>query len=308
MIFFKSTGTAVLLLFVFASCTPQDSPDPGFLPAAPISFTGSTEDPATRTTLRDGTHTYWEAVSDRIGMFSAQGRTSQEDDPPACNVPFTPQNSASSSEFTGSMYWGEAHAEHTFYAYYPYDSDYSGGPAAVPISMPNLQFQSGANSSSHIGPLDYMVAGPVTVNAPGTPGEVAEAVGLTFHHVFALIEFKITGNGEQLSRVDLLGSQPLAFSGGTIDITQDPGTGNYTIKDIGGTSTKTSVIFISPITLSSTPASIFMMIVPGTHDTARIEITSNGTLKTLTKTPPTGGFVRGIKYRVTLDEEDFETT
>ncbi|MFA7020831.1 MAG: fimbrillin family protein, partial [Bacilli bacterium] len=131
MNFFKSTGTAVLLLFVFASCTPQDSPDSGFLPAAPISFTGSTEDPATRTTLRDGTHTYWEAVSDRIGMFSAQGRTSQEDDPPACNVPFTAQNSASSSEFTGSMYWGEAEAEHTFYAYYPYDSDYSGGPAAV---------------------------------------------------------------------------------------------------------------------------------------------------------------------------------
>jgi len=309
MKFIKSTGTAVLLFVLFfASCTPQNTPDPGFLPAAPISFTGSTEYPASRTTLRDETRTYWKGGSDQIGMFSAQGRTSQEGTPPAYNVPFTAQNSASSSEFTGSMYWGEAGAEHTFYAYYPYDSDYSGGPAAVPIALSNIQFQTGANSSSHIGSLDFMVGGPVRVNAPGTPREVADAVGLTFHHVFALIEFKITGSGEQLSRVDLWGSQPLAFGGGTIDITQDPGEANYTITDNERTSTKVSVTFISPITLYSTPVSIFMMILPGTQDTARIEITSNGTLKTLTKTPPAGGFVRGIKYQVTLDHADFETT
>jgi hypothetical protein len=50
-----------------------------------------------------------------------------------------------------------------------------------------------------------------------------------------------------------------------------------------------------------------MMILPGTQETSRIEITSNGTLKTLTKTPPAGGFMRGQKYVVTLDEGDFET-
>jgi len=93
-------------------------------------------------------------------MFSAQGRATQDGDPPANNVPFTAQNSASSSEFTGSMYRGEAGAEHTFYAYYPYDSDYSGGPTAVPISLSSLRIQSGANNSSHIGPLDFMVGGP----------------------------------------------------------------------------------------------------------------------------------------------------
>jgi hypothetical protein len=307
MKFLKHTETAVLLFFVFASCTPRNTPDPGFTAMAPISFTGSTEDPASRTTLRDETRTYWKGGSDQIGMFSAQGRTSQGGTPPAYNVPFTAQNSASSSAFTGSMYWGEAGAEHTFYAYYPYDSGYSGGPTAVPVSLSSVQFQSGANNSSHIGPLDFMVGGAVKVNAPGTPGQVAEAVGLTFHHVFALIEFRITGSGEQLSRVDLWGSHPLGFSGGTIDITQDPGAGNYTITDKVSTSTKMSVTFISPITLSTTPVSVFMMILPGTQETSRIEITSNGTLKTLTKTPPAGGFMRGQKYVVTLDEGDFET-
>ena len=110
----KNTGAAFLLLFVITSCIPQEAPDPDMTPGNLISINGSMEEPGTRTTLSEGIHTHW-VSGDEIGLFSVRGSTW------SINSPYTAQNSASTSEFTGVMEWGAASTSHTFYAYYPYD-------------------------------------------------------------------------------------------------------------------------------------------------------------------------------------------
>ncbi len=291
----KNTGAAYLLLFVITSCTPQEAPEPGMTPGTLISITGSPEEPDTRTTLSSGIQTNW-VSGDNIGLFSVRGSTWSN------NLPYTAQNSASTSEFTGDMEWGAASTAHTFYAYYPYDSG-SNTATAVPFYLSSVQFQSGANSTSHItGEVDFLIAEPMTVLSPPEAGEISQAVSLTFNHLFSLIEFQVIGMGS-LSRVELLGSNPLTCGAGTVDITQNPGTGNYSVNiQPGQWNAYAYVVLSSPVSLSSAdPVSIYMMVLPGTQETTTIRCKIDDSEYILEKTPPAGGFIRGKKYVVTAD-------
>lgn len=291
----KKTGAAFLLLFVITSCIPHEAPDPDMTPGNLISINGSMEEPGTRTTLSEGIHTNW-VSGDYIGLFSDEVNSGYN------NSPYTAQNSASTSEFTGEMEWGAASTSHTFYAYYPYDGDASIA-TAVPFYLSSVQFQSGANSTSHItGENDFLIAEPVTVLSPSEVGAISPAVDLTFNHLFSLIEIQVIGMGS-LSRVELLGTAPLTCGSGTVDITQDPGDGNYSVNiPDGHGNAYAAVALFSPISLSSdVPVSIYMMVLPGTHETTTIRCKISDSEYILNKTPPTGGFIRGKKYVVTAD-------
>ncbi len=291
----KNTGAAFLLLFVITSCIPQEAPDPDMTPGNLISINGSMEEPGTRTTLSEGIHTHWVSV-DEIGLFSVRGSTW------SINSPYTAQNSASTSEFTGVMEWGAASTSHTFYAYYPYDGG-SNTVTAIPFILSSVQSQSGANSTSHItGGVDFLIAEPVTVLSPPEVGAISPAVGLTFNHLFSLIEIQVIGMGS-LSRVELLGTAPLTCGSGTVDITQNPGTGNYSVNIPDGQGiTYAAVQLSSSVSLSSEdPVSIYMLVLPGTHESTTIRCKISDNEYILNKTPPTGGFIRGKKYVVTAD-------
>jgi hypothetical protein len=291
---------ACLLFVLPTACKHQESPDPGFTSVGSINITASTDDPETKTTL-SGLESHWEAGTDKIGIFSTQARTTQDGTPPANNVAFTAQNSAKSAAFSGTLYWGAASTEHTFYAYYPYDAGYARNQTAVPVSLSSAQFQSQAGDTDHVGALDFMVASPVTVTSPAEAGAIAESVNLTFHHLFALIEFQITGSG-QLTQVSLTGADPLAFGSGTLDLTQSPGATSYTITK-SGTSNHVTITLGTPITLTGTPVSIFMMVLPGAQSgNMKIALKTGGTWKEMSKAPPAGGFARGQKYVVELSE------
>ena len=296
--------SAVLLVTAINACTLQEVPDPTngggtiTITAQTVQKQDVTNVPGTKTTL-SGVETHWKGVddydgnADKIGIFSPQARTTDGGSDPIKNAEFTAQTSAKSSSFNGSMYWGN-NEPHNFYAYYPRNPGFSGERTEVPISLASAQSQSAAGNTDHIGALDFMVATPKTVTPPG-------AVNLTFNHVFSIMEFQITGSGS-LSAVRLTGTNALACTG-TIDLTQTPGVDDiaYTIAQTS-TSQTVTVTLGSAASLSTTTAvSVFMMILPGTQSgDITIELEIGGSWKSMTKTPPAGGFVRGKKYNIAV--------
>ena len=301
------TKLAFLLIMIISGCTREDDPGLDQTPVQAISVIADTQgDPETRSVL-SGIETHWVAGTDQIGIFSPQAKPAPDGSTPANNKAFTAQSSAKSSPFTGTMYWGSTSTSHTFYAYYPYNSGYTGDQTAVPISLPSSQTQSAAGNSDHIGALDFMMASPKTVTSPAEVGASVEPVGLNFHHVFSMIEFRITGSGT-LSQISLYGASPLAFEG-TISLNQSaPIIGNpYSITQ-SSTSKYVTVNLVSPIALSGTAQSVYMMVLPGYQSAdMTIALKIDGDWRIMSKVAPgTGGvelFARGKKYVVTLNSD-----
>ena len=279
---------AVLGITALNACSQQEIPDTPAPTAETITVTARTaeEQTGTKTTL-SGLETHWVKDVDKIGVFSPEAAGQKN------NVPYTAQSNGKSSAFTGSLVWGGAGA-HNFYAYYPYNSTYTGDHTAVPFSLPSEQTQSAANNTDHIGALDYMVAIPTTASPPGP-------VALTFNHVFAMIEFKIIGTGT-LKKIRLTGTDPLAHDNGIIRFSSGGG------QDISGFSSSNyvTVTLTTPAALSGSPISVFMMVLDGNHsENLRIALNfTDNTWKEMPKAQPTGGFEKGKKYVVTLDTED----
>jgi uncharacterized protein (TIGR02145 family) len=295
--------SAVLLVTAINACALQEAPDSTtqgaiVVTAQTVQEQAATSVPETKTTLsgEEGLETHWVEDSDQIGLFSPQAKATSGGTPetdPANNLAFMAQTSAKSSGFSGSIYWG-SESNHDFYAYYPYDSEYSGNYEEVPISLTSAQTQSAANNMDHIGDLDYMVGTDLDVAKEGQ-------VSLEFNHVFAMLEFQIKGTGT-LTQINLIGADTLACEG-TINLDQTPGANPYAIT------TSSTSNFVS-VTLGGTGAalstetavSVYMMVLPG-EQSGNIEIALKigGNWKILDKTPPTDGFARGQKYVVSLN-------
>lgn len=294
---------SLVLVFVPVSCNKNtDKNSVQDCTSQLIKVFAEDEGAATKTTL-NGVSTSWIAGTDKIGIFSDKARSASGGAGDiVSNVGFTAQSSAKQSHFTGTMYWGEEGASHTFFAYYPYATG-TAAVTAVPVSLPSAQTQSSANSTAHIGALDFLVATPLTVTSPTGTDAVANELNLKYNHVFSIIEFRIKGSGT-LSQVRLTGASPLACEG-AIDLTQNPGSNNYTINHIS-TSNNVTVTLTTPVSLNSTTApSVYMMVLPGTQiQDLQIAVNVNGSWNDMLKTQPTGGFFRGKKYVVSLNTED----
>ncbi len=118
------------------------------------------------------------------------------------------------------------------------------------------------------------------------------------------MEYRITGSGQGLTDISLVGAGALSFSSGTIDLDQEPGADPYTITK-SGTSTYVLAHVSSGVILSDTPVSVYKMVLPGAQTAdMSIKVKTGGTWKTMTKAPPTGGFQRGKKYVTQLNADD----
>jgi hypothetical protein len=294
----KNKTIIAILLFSLLTATCKKETNPASIPqtGSKITFTGQDQAAGLKSTTLSGFNVSWSA-SDQVGLYCAQAAGTNT------NAAYTAATSGAISSFSGTMTWGTG--PHTFYAYYPYAGT-SGSPAAtvVPVSLLTAQTQSGANSSAHIGALDFTVA--TATASPGTSGDPVN-VDLHFNHVFTLLEFQIKGSGT-LAKVSLSGSNTLAFSGGTIDITQTPVTDvAYTIVSKTGTTTQAVVTLTTPATLDATNATtVYMVINPGTQTgNCVIGLSTDGTTcKYNTNTALSGGFLRGKKYVVSVDAND----
>jgi len=296
---------SVVLILSVASCS-KDQSESGVngVSSEKIRITGSDANTTTKTTL-NGLVTSWVQTTDKVGIYSTQARTETGGSgSEIVNAQFTAASSAFSSSFTGAMYWGAENSSHTFYAYYPYAT---GSPAAtaIPLSLPAAQTQSSANSNAHIGALDFMVATPVTVTSPANTVAIANEVNLKYNHLFTVLEFQINGTG-QLKAVKLSANSTLAFSGGTIDITQStPATdAAYTFASQTGTSAEvtTTLTTAASLTANNTETKVYMVINPGIPTgNCLIGLSDGTTWKCINKAAPAGGFKRGVKYVVTID-------
>lgn len=260
---------------------------------------------STKTSL-NGVATSWVEASDRVGIYSPQARTASDGGGSAVvNAPFAAVSSAKKSNFTGTMYWGQANSTHTFYAYYPY-TEGSAAATALPVSLSAEQVQSSANSTAHIGALDFLIATPLTITSPASTDAVADEVDLKYNHLFSVVEFQIKGTGA-LKAVRLITNTTLAFNSGTIDITQStPAAGTaYTFASQSGTSGEITTTLTAPATLTSTNSDtkVYMVINPGTPTgNCLIGLSSDGaTWQYVYKTAPASGFRRGVKYLVSVD-------
>ncbi|MEI7831366.1 MAG: hypothetical protein WCI31_16425, partial [Prolixibacteraceae bacterium] len=125
-----------------------------------------------------------------------------------------------------------------------------------------------------------MVATPVTVTSPAEPGMVSSAVNLIYNHLFTVLEFQIKGTGS-LKAVKLVGtSNPVAFSSGSIDITQTtPATGvAFALASLTGATIQATVTLTTPATLNnSTATSVYMVINPGAQTGTCLIGLSDGT-------------------------------
>jgi len=313
--FKKYVAIALAFVFIFSSCEKQslneneDKPT-NEITSQLIKISGDGNVDATKTTL-NGLVTSWVAGTDKVGIYSTQARTAAGGAGSAVvNAEFTAVTSAAVSDFTGTMYWGTANTSHTFYAYYPYAPG-SHSVTAIPISLPANQTQSAANSTAHIGALDFLIAIPTSVTSPDNQDLVNNntEVKLRYKHLFTVIEFQIKGSGN-LKEISLEGNKSFAFSGATVDITQaSPDAGvAYSIAAISGASTKVTTTLTSPATLTATNADtkVYMVINPNTPvDQCLIGIKMDGgTWKYLQKAVPVGGFLRGQKYVVSINAAD----
>ena len=293
------------LLVLVSACKKETKPTAAPQTGSKISVTGQDAGAGLKTSI-NGLSTVWIKDIDQVGVYSAEARTTSGGATAIVNTPFTAATSAASSSFSGTMYWGTANTSHTFYAYYPYSGSAGSDATIVPVSLASSQTQSSANSNAHIGALDFLVATPTTVTSPpDITGAVGSAVNLNYNHLFTVLEFQIKGSGP-LTAVKLVGtSNPVAFSGGTIDLTQPtPETGAaYAITGQTGT-TQAVVTLTTPATLNtSTATSVYMVINPGTQTgNCSIGLSSDGTTWAyISKAAPVGGFLRGNKYVVSVN-------
>lgn len=129
---------------------------------------------------------------------------------------------------------------------------------------------------------------------------------LKYNHLFTILEFQIKGSGN-LKAVRLITNATLAFSSGTLDITQTAPAARtaYNFASQTGTSSEVTTTLTTAATLTSnnTDTKVYMVINPGTPTgNCLIGLTSDGTTwQYIYKAAPTEGFKRGVKYVVSVD-------
>ncbi len=236
-----------------------------------------------------GSSAAW-ASGDVIGVFCTQAS--------AVNVPFTAAGAGASATWTSSpaIYWLDGLTTHKFLAYYPYASG-NNDPAAVKI--PALNAQTGTLSPAQ----DFMLS-----NNQNTTGVLRSggAVALTFTHAFSLVELKVQlGNG--LAAGTTLTNAVLAGGASEKLFTSDA---NSTIALSTGTitaGTTANTLTAAPATaptLSATPTSLYILLLPGTYvgPTLTLSIKDGGTTSYTTAAQPLGtlAFLPGTKYSYTV--------
>jgi uncharacterized protein (TIGR02145 family) len=298
------------LLVLVSACKKETNPEVVTQSGSKILVTGQDAGIGLKSTL-SGLSTVWVATSDKVGIYSTQARTASGGaGTEIVNAPFVAVSSAASSTFSGTMYWGAGMTSHTFYAYYPWVTG-TAASSAVPVSLATAQTQSAANNSAHIGALDFMVATPKTVTSLDNTDAVGNAVNLRYNHLFTVLEFQIKGAGE-LKAVKLTApTNPIAHAyGSTVNITQTtPETGTtYQLDGEQDPKYQVVVTLTTPATLNaSTATTVYMVINPGTQTgNCTIGLSSDGTSWTdISKAAPTGGFLRGKKYVVTIEKDQY---
>lgn len=257
----KSYSIVVLAIAaVLAGCTQNNVEKPETdNQGAAVSFAGSTSVDKSRVSYENGASAIkpsW-IKGDQVGIFAESGSTLLGD-----NVAYRALAAGATSGFEivpggDIIEWAGETVEHDFYAYYPYSEAGGADRTAIAVSIPAAQTQSGS-TLTHLAGCDFMYA-----SAKGITKEDG-AVQFAFDHPFTVLEVRMTATGG----VALVNSitfscdaadEPIAFEG-TFNL-ENPDAGVTVTEDTD--SNAITLTFSSPIAVTETGTSAFMMISPG---------------------------------------------
>lgn len=245
-----------------------------------VNPSAQTRDVTTRLVL-NGISSEWQ-IEDQIGVFSTVGR--------ALNVPMSATAVGTTSPFEGELRWASS-AGHDFFAYYPYNTS-SPVRSAVAIELPGIQNQSAGGNAEHIGPIDFMIAQPLSGVVPGTE------VNFRFGHTFTLLEFRMLCDEGSISNVKVEAPEGTKLSfRGTINIENDQITYAESSPSVELNLTQPAVM----TTDRDTTPPLYMMISPVnlTGQKIKLRMTINGREETMEVDGPY--FQRGKRYILDVD-------
>lgn len=270
-------------------------------------------DAGTRVALDgDGMTVRW-TTADRLGVFmKCPGNTIQSDDYDI--VPDSFGGDDNSAEFSGSLEWGDASGDYTFYGYNPLQRDLQADPHNIMVTLPFDRVKQGS-STLHYSNGYFAVAEPSVVSSNGTRGGQAD-VPLRFHHLFPLVELRFAALNTSdmvIERVTLRSENALSVEDGLLDITKNASDAGFAVLS-GGSRRKSVKLTIGnapavPVTGDpgfttagsvATPDNVFaarINILPGNHALCIIAKTNYGTFRF---SRPARDFVRARRYATTL--------
>lgn len=312
----------LMLLLVFFSCLfgacREDEHGISIRPDEGLKITGRSGQ-ATRTSISDDYSILWNST-DAIALFSDKALAETNDaDRNVTNIRYTLESGentvsaafsvADNAIFTGKYKWGTAGTHH-FYAYYPYreGADATAALTRLPATLANNQVQETANSSAHIGAIDFMYAS-LSLDG-GTVGTyIDQTLDFSFRHAFVLLEFTVTNSTAapfDLETVQLDGNGQTIAGDYTFDITTSTLTAGKTIDAAGNVidGLKRTVVQLSmkePITLAAgASTTVYMMIAP-TNFTASPATITVGTTAGVQTFRGNADLLAGKRYTKTLD-------
>lgn len=297
----------ILTALLLCGCSEQDNNLKGAnqeTKTTPVIISASRETtPVSKTEYEDndpnGLIVKWKGdKSDKIGVFATNGTTSNAE----FGVVGELLKEGKIANFTGDMEVADPNSAITVYAYYPYLSSES-NKNALTIDLAD-QYQNGTGATNHLEALDFMVSTPFTYNrAIDMQGA---NIPLVFNPVLTIMSFEITNPSESTIevnsiRLEAVGNETPFYTCGKIDITDK----TYPITHEGYTATNGVELLTTTGTIQGGDKGRFsMMIFPLTDQVptqCKVIVRTDIGNYTQTKSTPLGGFVRGKRYIMEVD-------
>ncbi len=218
----KKNYIMILAALAFAACTseldntapqePQTPEQEGVVDLDAINFTAQT--PETRVAYENtenGISVTWEE-DDPVGIFTQVAGQIKY-----ANVAYKASEAGKSTVFTpvaDPAKWSSETAEHSFYAYYPYNESVT-DVTKIPISVPATQTYSVENPLAEVKANSFIYA--------VAKGTYNNAVTLSFNHPFSVLELNLDcyNQADVIEKLVIEGpaGSALAVSGATLDLT-----------------------------------------------------------------------------------------
>lgn len=296
----------ILTALILCGCSEQDDIQGGSQETKTTTVTISASREVTSSTKieyednnPDGLIVKWKSDrSDKIGVFATNGNTSNAE----FGVDGELLKDGKIANFTGNIEITDPNSAITVYAYYPYlASESDKGALTIDLSS---QHQNGTGETDHLQALDFMVSTPFTYNK--AVDMQANNIPLSFNPMLAIMSFEITNTSASTIevnsiRLESLGKETPFYTCGKIDITDKAAP----ITHEGYDATNGVELLTTNGTIQGGDKGRFNMIIFPLTDQVptqlKVIVRTDCGNYTQTKATPIGGFLRGKRYIMVVD-------
>ncbi len=302
---------AALPILAIAGCQKATVDEGQLQDASQIRIVASLGNDATKTVLTDGgigktVKTSW-LSSDQIGVYCLRhsgnnrinmGNNSRFDSTGEGATVVFSHNSSDKK-----VNWNWQNTTHTFYAYYPYNSVAGDDYTQIAFTVPSVQIQKGAGSTSHLASTDLLYSSAESMWNGNNGTNTNKEIDFQFNHALSVYAISVTSpfENQRLSSLRFVfadESEKFAVSAGTLDASA----GEISVTE--GSNEITLNVFPEAL-LSSTPSTFYIMGTPGHASKAySVYATINGTEQLLAenRTINSAGIAVSAKAELSLSQ------